>query len=128
MADIVSVLVDFYTTGDDKDTQISFSLSIDGPKLLAHVDGVGAGVLWDNNTTQPPVQMNLSEHLKYDDRLQYHLWIGYYSTDGNPGWEGQVEVIAQTDDGNQYTVLRRTADFKLGESGNPHSVSFPFNN
>ncbi len=130
-AKIEAVRVNFFTTHDDKDTQITFSLSIDdaSAKSIARVDDVGKDVLWDNDTAQPPVRIQLPPGgIDFTERLEYHLLIEYHSSDGYPGWEGRVEVVAELVGGSLHTVLNRTADFKLGEKGNPTRVAFPFDN
>jgi hypothetical protein len=130
---ITAVQVNFHTTGDDKDTEIEFHLAINrpgapgGPVVDLGAIGVGNNEKWDNGDRRT-ITIPLNPPWPYPNRAILNLYIGYDSHGrGNPGWEGSLNVVAVCDNGDLKEVIAETGDFKLGESGNPHSRGFPFN-
>jgi hypothetical protein len=120
------------STHDDKDREIGFEFVIregnaEGGKIIGQSGkDVGLGAIWDEEEIATRVAIT---QYPFRDRLNLTLWHYYHNpSGGNQGWEGKIRAFAETDSGELPLVLAKTADYKLGESGNPKKASFKFNN
>lgn len=129
---IYAIHVNVESTHDDKDREIGFEFVIregddEGGKVIGQSAGdVGLGTIWDEE--EVPTRVAITPY-PFKDRLKLTLWHYYHNpSGGNQGWEGKIRAFAETEGGQHTLVLGQSANYKLGESGNPHSARFKFNN
>jgi hypothetical protein len=129
---IYAIHVAVLSTHDDKDREIGFEYVIregdaeDGKVIGQSGQDVGLGAIWDEEEVTTRVATTA---YPFADRLKLTLWHYYHNpSGGNQGWEGKVRAFAETEGGQLPLVIAQTADYKLGESGNPKQAHYKFNN
>jgi hypothetical protein len=122
-----AVLLHVNTTGDDKDTRISFDIRLfANDEIILDKERYGLDQFWDNGTSFE-VRFPLLSTQDYTNRLALRAeWQYHTSGDGYPNWIGNFWLKAETNDGQLLPLINQTPDFNMG-GGQPPIASFPVN-
>lgn len=79
---------------------------------------MGEGEVWPDPRNPKPhwrdIKVPIREPFAYSERLGYVLRVSYFSSKGDPKWNGRFRADAVLDDGTIKPVLTETSDYDFG--------------
>jgi hypothetical protein len=118
----LALLLHVATTDDDKDPEITFGFLIYQPGVgpISQELRVGGGETWpDHPPTHKDFRIDLlpGRGFEMGDRLKYALRITYYSSHGDPKWEGHISAKVEFDNHEVVDLLADSGRFAMGHIG-----------